>query len=123
MDHVDRLNSWLMFGIGVLHCGVTFFLFSGYSEGAMWFFSAGLAMVYCAALNLLRIRYAAAAAGVRRVSLAVNLSLLVFVLVYVAEAGLKTFRNPAAVLLVLCAVAATTFSARRVFLTLPRAAA
>ena len=113
MDRVDRSVSWLILGIGVLHCAVTFLLFHGFSESAMWFFSAGLAMMYGAALNLLRIEYAGVARGVLHVCRAANLSLLGFIVVYLAGRGAAAFKNPGAITLVVCVAAATAFSILR----------
>lgn len=109
-DRLDRGTAWLIFAVGVLHCGMTFLLFDHYSEGAMWFFSAGLAMIYCAALNLLRVRYAGVAPGLRAACIAANLSLLAFILVYVVGKGGRSLRNPGVLLFVFCAFAATSFS-------------
>jgi hypothetical protein len=115
MLHFDRINSWILLGIGVLHCAMTFVLAGSWNQNAMWFFAAGLALIYAAALNLLRIRYADAAPGVRTVSFAVNLTQLGFILAYAALAGRDILRNPAAVLLMVGVAAA-------VLLSLPRSA-
>ena len=110
MERLDRLNGWLLFAVGVLHCSVTFIIAAAPTETAFWFFSGGLALIYCAALNLLRVRYAAVAPGVRRVTAAVNVSLLAFIFAYLAAQGLGAFRNPGAVVLTASALAATAFS-------------
>ena len=110
MERFDRLTGWLLFAVGLLHCSVTFIIAAAPTESAFWFFSGGLALIYCAALNLLRVRYAAEAPGVRRVCTAVNISLLVFILAYLATQGLDALRNPGAVVLTASAFAATAFS-------------
>lgn len=110
MERLDRITGWLIFGIGMLHCGVTFLLFKGYSDAAMWFFSGGLAMMYSAALNLLRVRYADVAPGLRKVCAAVNFSLLAFIVAYSAGEGARIFWNFGAVTLIICAIAVTAFS-------------
>ena len=113
MELLDRFSAWLMLGIGILHSGVTFLLFQGRSENAFWFFASGLAMIYAAALNVLRIRYSAVAPGLGSVCVAVNFSLLAFILAYAAFKGLRIFRNPGAVVLLTCLAASTLFSAVR----------
>jgi hypothetical protein len=113
MERLDRLTACLILGIGVLHCGVTFLLAHGFTDNALWFFSGGLAMIYCGALNLLRVHYARIAPGVRAASLLVNLSMLAFILAYAFLRGPRIARNPGALLLIACAVAATGFSLRQ----------
>ena len=110
MNRFDRASAWLLFGIGLLHCSVTFIIAESPTETALWFFSGGLALIYCAVLNLLRVRYAAIAPGLRRACAAVNLSLLAFIFAYLAAQGLAAFRNPGAAVLVACGLAATAFS-------------
>lgn len=111
MERMDRIVASVIFGIGVLHCGVTFVIVeTAGGEVSFWFFSGGLAMIYAATLNLLRVRYAGVAPGLRRACLAVNLSLLSFILAYAASKGMRIFRNPGAVLLVASVLAATAFS-------------
>jgi hypothetical protein len=129
MDRIDRIVAWVMLGIAALHCVVTFLLHERVNLAALWFFSAGLAMAYCAALNLLRVEYAVVAPGLRVASAAANLTLLAFMLAYVGVRGLRVLRNPGAVVLVLCVALVTAFSlsrrpaARRAALTSPNAAA
>jgi hypothetical protein len=113
MLYLDRINSWILLGIGALHCAMTFVLAGSWNQNAMWFFAAGLALIYAAALNLLRIRFAAVAPAVRAVALAVNFSQLAFVLAYAALVGKDIVRNPAAVLLIVSVGAATVFSIPR----------
>lgn len=110
MERLDSVTAWLLFGIGLLHCSVTFIIAASPTETAFWFFSGGLALIYCAALNLLRVRYAAVAPGLRRVCAAVNISLLGFIAAHLAAQGWRAFRNPAAGVLTAAALAATAFS-------------
>ena len=110
MNRFDRASAWLLFGIGLLHCSVTFIIAESPTETALWFFSGGLALIYFAALNLLRVRYAAVAPGLRRVCAAVNLSMVGFIAAFLAAQGFRAFRNPAAAVLTASALAATAFS-------------
>lgn len=113
MDRLDSANAWLLCGFGVLHCSVTFIIAASATEAAFWFFSGGLALIYCAALNLLRVRYAAVAPGLRRVCAAANVSLLGFIAAYLLAQGWRAFQNPAAGILTAAALAATAFSLLR----------
>lgn len=113
MERLDSANAWVLFGIGLLHCSVTFIIAESPTDTAFWFFSGGLALIYCAALNLLRVRYAAVAPGLRRVCAAVNMSLLGFIAAYLAAQGWRAFRNPGAGVLTASVLAATAFSLLR----------
>jgi len=110
MERLDRLVAWVLLGFGMLHCGVTFGKYEGFSSEAAWFFAAGLALIYAAAFNLLRVRYAAVAPGIVQVCRVVNLSLLGFVAVNVAGRGVALLRDPGAATLVAAVTLATAFS-------------
>lgn len=84
MRTLDALFAWLILGFGALHCAVAFGKYDRLSDDALWFFSGGLALLLLAALNLLRVRYAGVAPGVRRVCIAANLALLGFAVTYLA---------------------------------------
>jgi len=61
MNFFDRLVALGLLVIGGLHCYVTFQAYKELSLGAIWFFSAGLALMMCAGLNYLRIETGGAA--------------------------------------------------------------
>lgn len=61
MNFFDRLVALGLFLIGALHCYVTFRMYNSVTLSAVWFFSAGLALMMCAALNYLRIETGGAA--------------------------------------------------------------
>lgn len=108
---LDRAAAWGLVAIGVIHCAFTPFAFRKFSEASLWFFAAGLALLYAGAFNLVRVGNPAAA-GLRRTCLAVNLSLLAFVIVFAANTLARNLGNPAAwVLLALCATV-TWFASR-----------
>lgn len=97
--------------LGVVHSAFTFKLFPSFNERAMWFLSAGLLLMLLAAGNLLRIRYAAVAGGLRAVCIAANLVNLIFV---IATASTLTIsKNPQAVVLVGLIAGMTIFSILR----------
>lgn len=108
---VDLAAGFGLVAIGVIHCAFTPFAFRKFTEASLWFFAAGLALLYAGAFNLARVGNPAAA-GLRRTCLAVNLSLLAFVIVFAANTLTRNLGNPAAwVLLALCA-AVTWFATR-----------
>ncbi len=76
MERLDQFFAWGIFAIGFGHCLYTFRNFK-FGQPALWFFSAGLAMMLLAALNLLRIEYGQTAQlGLKMVAKAANLSML-----------------------------------------------
>jgi hypothetical protein len=107
----DSVVAWLIFGVGIVHCFATAVLFKGLRMPAVWFFGSGLALLYVAALNLLRIRYDTVASGVRAVCVVGNSVMMVFVIIVGATMSLR--RNPQAVLFIALIVAATALSILR----------
>jgi hypothetical protein len=78
MRILDQILAWLLLLFACLHGAITFAVFHEFTMDSAWFFSAAIAMALTGALNLLRIRYASAAPGVRLVSIAANFILLAF---------------------------------------------
>lgn len=78
MKIFDTVVAWLVLVLGAFHCAVTPKAYPGFTLAALWFVSAGLLMILLAAVNLLRIRYAAVAPGVRAVCIAANVVLLIW---------------------------------------------
>ncbi|MBI3406263.1 MAG: hypothetical protein HY046_12490 [Acidobacteria bacterium] len=115
-DQLDRIVAGCLMALGLVHTSVAPIVFLSLTAPAMWFVSGGLTLIFAGAINLLRIRYAVVAPGVRRVSMAVNLSLVAFVCTYVAALGRSALRSPQAYFLLLLIPSATAFS----FAPLPR---
>lgn len=111
MKILDQIAAWALLAIGVLHCALTPFIYKQYSEDAMWFFTAGLALIQMAVLNLLRIRYATVAAGVRTVSIGVNLVTMLTVLAMAPF--MHVTKSPLAWLLIALVVIPTFLSIMR----------
>ena len=109
----DRAVAGGIIGIGLLHILVTPLVYQQWALPAMWFLSAGLALAYAGALNLLRERYAIVAPGLRYVCLAANLAMAGFCAGMVAVMGARALRSPQIVLLFTLVVCATVFSCKR----------
>ncbi len=78
MRIVDQVTAWLIIAMGAMHLAFTRRAYPEFSLQTLWFISAGLLMIFMAALNLLRIRYAAVAPGVRSVCIVANFVTLVW---------------------------------------------
>ena len=112
MKSLDRIVAGAIAGIGLLHIGVTPIAFSELNRPALWFASGGLAMLFGAALNLLRSVYGQTAPGLRWVSLAANLCMLAFAAVMASLDRARLF-SPQALILFSLLLAATLFSMAR----------
>jgi intracellular septation protein A len=55
MKTADRIFAWVLLVLGCVHCAVAFVVHKSLSIEAIWFFSGGLAVIFGALLNLLRI--------------------------------------------------------------------
>jgi len=55
MRKIDQVFAWLLLLLGCIHGAATFAVHKSLTIEAVWFFSGGLAMVFGALLNLLRI--------------------------------------------------------------------
>ena len=108
---LDLAAAWGLVALGVIHCGFTPFAYRKFSEASLWFFAAGLTLLYAGAFNLVRVANPAAA-GLRRTCLAVNLSLLAFVIAFAAYTLPRNLGNPAAWLLLALCGAVTWFASR-----------
>jgi hypothetical protein len=102
MKVVDRLCAGALFILGVLHCLLT----PRSMTGRLWFFGTGLAMLFTAMLNWLRIRNGYGVRGLKTFCISGNLLLLALTLWLIASIGSSaTLRNPQVpTLLVLIAV-------------------
>ncbi len=102
--------AWGIVAVGLLHCCMTPTRYDTLSESALFFFSAGLALLYVGAFNLLLTRYAGSAPALRGVCIGANLSMLGFVLVYAGRNWGRALRDPASILLILMVAGLTAFS-------------
>lgn len=111
MKILDQVVGWALVILGATHCSFTAIVFKHFNMNAAWFLGAGLALILLGALNLLRVRYAAVAPGLRSVCIAANAVMLLFVLAVGAVFSLR--QNPQAVLGVVLVAAALLLSILR----------
>lgn len=74
----DKMLAAAVVLLGAAQCLATFRFFSRFEEPAAWWFAGGMLLVLTGALSLLRLRYGAAAPGVRGVSVVANAALALF---------------------------------------------
>jgi hypothetical protein len=109
---LDRILAIGVIVLGVMQSASTFLFFARFEEPAIWFFAGGVLLALVGALNLLRLRYGAAAAGVRYVSQGANLALsLLWVAMYWGLFD-KFARRPSSFLGPIVILAATVVSFR-----------
>lgn len=112
MKIFDRVIAWLLLALGCLHTAGSVVLMSrNLNLDSAWFFSGGLAVIFCAFLNLIRTyRLDRAIAGTS--FLANQLLLILAVLLcWALRHNLK--QNPQAIVLVGLVVVELLFSARQ----------
>jgi hypothetical protein len=77
MKVADKIVAWLLTVAPLAHLALTPRQFT---PSAIWWVAGGLLMILAGILNLLRIRYAAIAPGVRLVSMITNIVMALFAL-------------------------------------------
>lgn len=107
MKRIDRICAGAIFLLGIAHC-----LMAGEADTArLWYFSGGLAVLFAAMLNLLRIRNGYAVKGLRMFCIAANVMLTVFTASLMVSIGwVRTVENPAILVLLGLLVVETGFS-------------
>ena len=113
MKTLDRVFAWALLLLGGLHTAGSVVLMSkNLSLDSTWFFSGGLAVIFCAFLNLIR-AYRPPDRLVAKISSVANLLLLVLaiLLVWVLRHHLK--QNPQAIVVVTVVVVELLLSARQ----------
>ncbi len=111
MKLADTIIAWLTLVFGAIHCAFTRRAYPEFGLPALWFLGSGLFIILVAAANLLRIRYAAVAAGVRAVCILANLALLALAIAIARVLPLKG--NPQVVISIVLAALLTLFSLLR----------
>ena len=111
MKTLDQAIAWVIAAIGVLHASTTWIVYKQFSMSAVWFFDAAVVLWMTAALNLLRIRYATVAPGIRITSIGANLLVLATVVTVALRS--KAAQKPAGLAFCLLILMATFFSLRR----------
>jgi hypothetical protein len=112
MKLLDWLCAGVLFVLAVTYC----MLVPKTYPGRIWIFGTGLALLFTAMLNVLRLRNGPAVGGLKPFCIAANVAMVVFVIGLVASIGkLRTMANPQVPLVGVLLLAETAFSlARRV---------
>lgn len=113
MKMLDRILAWLLLVLGCLHtAGAVVLMSKNLNLDSAWFFSGGLAVIFGAFLNLIRV-YRPPDNTIARISVVANLLLLVLaaLLCWVLRHDLK--QNPQAVVLVSVMILELFLSARQ----------
>ncbi|HEY6308065.1 MAG TPA: hypothetical protein VI488_16565 [Candidatus Angelobacter sp.] len=113
MKTLDRVLAWVLLAFGCLHTAVSVVLMSRtLNLDSAWVFSGGLAVIFCAFLNLIR-TYRPPDNAIRRTSFLANLLLLILavLLYWVQRHDLKG--NPQVALFVPLVAAQLILSARQ----------
>lgn len=108
MKVLDWLCAVIVLALGVVHCAVTPLLYSAFNTSALWFFSAGLALIFGGMLNVLRLKGAGSPAGT--FALIANALMLAFALVFALKINLS--RNPQGIVLLVVVAGELLFSLR-----------
>jgi hypothetical protein len=88
---LDRVCAGALFVLAVVEC----LLISKTYTGRIWIFGTGLAILFVAMLNLLRIRNGNALPGVKLYSVSANLMMLVWIIAMMISIGeSRTLHNP-----------------------------
>ena len=111
MKKVDTFAAWLLVLMGLMHAGATTVAFPRVSLNAIWFLGTALAILVTAALNLLRIHYAALVPALGRLAALANLLLLLLDVAVALQVPLR--RNPQVIILFVLLAFMTVTSLRR----------
>jgi hypothetical protein len=93
MRRLEGAIAWLLVVTGTLHSALTPIVHPPFDEDAMWFLGTGLAMTFAGVLNVLRLRYAAVAPGVRWAAIAANVAMAAYVVLMIPATGAAALRS------------------------------
>jgi hypothetical protein len=107
MKRLDRACAGVLFLLAIVEC----WLLPRDYTGRIWIFGTGLAILFTAMLNLLRLRNGYAVRGLKLYCIGANVMMLVFVIALIASIGwARTEANPQVLLVLGLLGAETTFS-------------
>src|ERR1700719_1939285 len=110
MKLFDRLCAGPLFILAIVDC----LLVPKTYTGRIWIFGTGLALLFTAMLNVLRIRNARGVLGLKPFCITANVTLLVFVMAVMASIGKsRTLEHPQMTVVGGLLLAETAFSLRR----------
>jgi hypothetical protein len=107
MNLFDRLCAGILFILAIVDC----LLVPRTYTGRIWIFGTGLALLFTAMLNFLRIRNVRGVKGLRLFCITANVTMLVFVSALIASIGkLRTLQHPQILLVGALLLCETLFS-------------
>ena len=110
MTFFDRLCAAVLFILAIVDC----LLVPKTYTGRIWIFGTGLALLFTAMLNVLRIRNGQGVLGLKPFCITANIALLVFVMAVMASIGKsRTLEHPQMTVVGALLLAETAFSLRR----------
>ena len=113
MRTFDRVVAWTILALALLHTTASVFVMSQkLTIEAAWFFSGGLAIIFCELLNFIR-AYRPPDKMIARISILANLLLVILSLLLVAALRHDLKANPQAVVLAVLAILQYLLSARQ----------
>jgi hypothetical protein len=110
MKFVDRLCAGVLFVLAIVDC----MLVPRTYTGRIWIFGTGLALLFTAMLNLLRIRNGRGVKGLRLFCITANVTMFVFAVALMASIGKsRTLQHPQIPLVGSLLLAEAAFSLRK----------
>jgi len=110
MNLVDRLCASVLFVLAIVDC----LLVPKTYTGRIWIFGTGLALLFTAMLNVLRIRNGPGVKGLQLFCIAANMTMLVFAMALMASIGKsRTIQHPQIPLVGAMLLVETAFSLRK----------
>jgi hypothetical protein len=110
MKIFDRLCAGTLFVLAIADC----LLVPRTYTGRIWIFGTGLALLFSAMLNILRIRNGGGIKGLKPCCITANVTMLVFAIALMASIGKpRTLQHPQIPFIAALLLAETTFSLRR----------
>jgi hypothetical protein len=107
MNLFDRFCATALFLLAIADC----LLVPRTYTGRIWIFGTGLALLFTAMLNLLRIRNGRGVKGLKLFCITANLTMLLFVIALMASIGKsRTLQHPQILLVAALLLAETAFS-------------
>ena len=103
----DRICATALFVLAIIDC----LLVPKTYAGRIWIFGTGLALLFAAMLNLLRIRNKSEVRGLKNFSITANVTMLMFAIALMASIGrARTLANPQVPLVAALLLIETAFS-------------
>jgi hypothetical protein len=107
MKLLDRLCAGIVFVLAIVDC----LLVPRTYTGRIWIFGTGLALLFTAMLNVLRLRNGCGVKGLKLFCITANVTMLVFVIALMASIGKsRTLQHPQVPLVGALLLAETVFS-------------